>query len=160
MICVDGGAGLLAALPLAYPGVSVSAAGRTRCAPPHKVRVADQPAVKTGLHAHHECQDHPAGAVRRAALRRTAGRTYPKVACLRDDLPRAMLTCWRVLRTLTERKRVRTTPSIERKLRRERADVRTKPMGVFSDRTSMDRILFARVHRGKRETRASAPLSP
>jgi len=52
MICVDGGSGLLAALPTAYPGVPVQ-----RCWA-HKirnvlarVRVADQPAVKADLHA-------------------------------------------------------------------------------------------------------------
>jgi putative transposase len=52
MICVDGGSGLLAALPTAYPGVSVQ-----RCWAHKirnvlgKVRVADQAAVKTDLQA-------------------------------------------------------------------------------------------------------------
>ena len=52
MICVDGGAGLLAALPTAYPAVPVQ-----RCWAHKirnvlaKVRVADQPAVKADLHA-------------------------------------------------------------------------------------------------------------
>jgi len=39
------------------------------------------------------------------------------------------------------RKTVRTTNAIERRFREVRR--RTRPMGVFSERTSMDRILFA-----------------
>ncbi len=42
---------------------------------------------------------------------------------------------------ITERKRVRTTNAIERRFRE--VCRRTRPMRVFSDRTSMDRILFA-----------------
>ena len=65
---------------------------------------------------------------------------YPKaVACLRDDLD-DLLTCFRY-KTLKERKRVRTTNAIERRFREVRR--RARPMGVFQDRTSMDRILFA-----------------
>ncbi len=65
---------------------------------------------------------------------------YPKaVACLRRDLDE-LLTCFRYT-TLEERKAVRTTNAIERRFREVRR--RTRPMGVFQDRTSMDRILFA-----------------
>ena len=45
---------------------------------------------------------------------------------------------------MTERKLVRTTNAIERRSREVRR--RTRPMGVLSDRTSMDRILFAAFH--------------
>ena len=66
--------------------------------------------------------------------------TYPKaVACLRNDLD-DLLTCFRYP-TLAERRRVRTTNAIERRFREVRR--RTRPMGTFQDRTSMDRILFA-----------------
>jgi transposase-like protein len=66
--------------------------------------------------------------------------TYPKaVACLRDDLDE-LFTCFRYT-TLKERKTVRITNAIERRFREVRR--RTRPMGVFQDRTSMDRILFA-----------------
>ena len=66
--------------------------------------------------------------------------TYPKaVACLRNDLD-DLLTCFRYA-TLAERKQVRTTNAIERRFREVRR--RTRPMGTFQDRTSMDRILFA-----------------
>ena len=79
----------------------------------------------------------------RSAARRFASRwreAYPAaVACLRDDLDER-LTCFRY-KTLAERKAVRTTNAIERRFREVRR--RTRPMGVFQDRTSMDRILFA-----------------
>ena len=52
MICVDGGAGLLAALPTAYPGVPVQRCWAHKIRNVlDKVRVADQPAVKADLHA-------------------------------------------------------------------------------------------------------------
>ena len=141
MICVDGGAGLLAALPMVYPGVPIQ-----RCWA-HKIRnvlgkvkKADRKAAKAGLHAIMNAQTVPEA---RSAARRFADRwhdTYPKaVDCLRNDLDE-LLTCWRYP-TLDERKRVRTTNAIERRFREVRR--RTRPMGVFQDRTSMDRILFA-----------------
>ncbi len=79
----------------------------------------------------------------RSTARRFANRwqeTCPKaVVCLRAGLDE-LLTCFRY-KTLEERKAVRTTNAIERRFREVRR--RTRPMGVFSDRTSMDRILFA-----------------
>ena len=141
MICVDGGQGLLAALPVAYPGIAVQ-----RCWA-HKIRnvlakvkAADRPAVKRGLHAVMNAATLPNA---RSAARRFADRwheRYPKaVACLRDDLDE-LLTCFRY-NTPDARKTVRTTNAIERRFREVRR--RTRPMGVFQDRTSMDRILFA-----------------
>lgn len=94
----------------------------------------------------------------RAAARRCADRwgpTYPKtVACLRNDLD-DLLTCWRYP-TLAERRRVRTTNAIERHFREVRR--RTRPMGVFSDRTSMDRILFAVFAHENRNQSVSPPF--
>jgi transposase-like protein len=79
----------------------------------------------------------------KSAARKFADRweqTYPQaVACLRNDLD-DLLTCFRY-KTLEERKAVRTTNAIERRFVEVRR--RTRPMGVFSDRTSMERILFA-----------------
>src|SRR5271166_4358968 len=69
----------------------------------------------------------------------SANRFAASVACLRDDLDE-LLTCFRY-KSLVERKAVRTTNAIERRFREVRR--RTRPMGVFQDRTSMDRILFA-----------------
>lgn len=88
MICVDGGAGLLAALPTAYPGVPVQRCWAHKIRNVlDKVRVADQPAVKADLHAIMNATTLPRA---RSAARRFADRwvaDYPKaVACLRDDL--------------------------------------------------------------------------
>ena len=157
MICVDGGKGLLAALPVAYPGVPVQRCWAHKIRNVlNKVRVADQPAVKTGLHAVMNAKTIPQA---RSAARRFADRwheAYPKaVACLRDDLD-DLLTCWRYA-TLDERKRVRTTNAIERRFREVRR--RTRPMGVFSDRTSMDRILFAVFIHENRNQGVSTPLA-
>jgi len=141
MICVDGGAGLLASLPTAYPGTPIQ-----RCWA-HKIRNvldkvkdADHDALKRDLHAIMNADNLVAA---RSAARRFADRweePYPKaVACLRDDLDE-LLTCFRY-KTPAERKAVRTTNAIERRFREVRR--RTRPMGTFQDRTSMDRILFA-----------------
>jgi transposase-like protein len=141
MICVDGGQGLLASLPTAYPGIPVQRCWAHKIRNVlDKVRKADQPAVKRALHA---VMNAPHEKAARTAARRFADRwddAYPKaVACLRDDLDE-LLTCFRY-KILAERKKVRTTNAIERRFREVRR--RTRPMGTFQDRTSMDRILFA-----------------
>jgi transposase-like protein len=141
IICVDGGAGLLAALPMVYPEIPVQRCWAHKIRNVlDKVRKADHQAVKQGLHA---VMNAPTIPKARSAARRFADKwqqPYPKaVACLRDDLD-DLLTCCRY-KTLEERKAVRTTNAIERRFREVRR--RTRPMGVFSDRTSMDRILFA-----------------
>jgi transposase-like protein len=66
------------------------------------------------------------------------------------------LTCFRH-DDPAQRRRVRTTNAIERRFREVRR--RTRPMGTFQDRTSMDRILFA-VFTHENRTRASPPPSP
>ena len=141
MVCVDGGAGLLAALPVVWPNLPVQRCWAHKIRNVlDKVRVADKPDVKDGLHAIMNAKTAKAA---RTAARNFADRWqthYPDaVACLRNDLDE-LLTCFRY-KTLAERKRVRTTNAIERRFREVRR--RTRPMGVFSDRTSMDRILFA-----------------
>ena len=156
MICVDGGSGLLAALPTAYPGIPVQRCWAHKIRNVlDKVRRADQPSLKADLHAVMNARTLPQA---RSAARRFADRwedDYPKaVRCLRDDLDE-LLTCWRY-RSLTERKRVRTTNAIERRFREVRR--RTRPMGVFSDRTSMDRILFAVFNHENRNQGVSTPL--
>jgi putative transposase len=113
MICVDGGAGLLAALPTAFPGVAVQRCWAHKIRNIlNKVRRGDQPAVKADLHAVMNAKTVPQA---RSAARRFADRwakDYPKaVACLRDDLDE-LLTCWRY-NSLAERKTVRTTNAID-----------------------------------------------
>jgi transposase-like protein len=141
MLCVDGGAGLLAALPTAFAGIAIQ-----RCWAHKirnvvgKVRTSDRAAIKVGLHRIMNAGTRPDAW---SAARRFADHwqgLYPKaVACLRADLD-DLLTCWRYP-TIEERKAVRTTNAIERRFREVRR--RTRPMGTFQDRTSMDRILFA-----------------
>ena len=141
VICADGGQGLIAALPTVYPTIPLQ-----RCWAHKirnildKVRKADRDAVKADLHAIMNAPNRPKAL---SAARRFADaweETYPKaVACLRNDLD-DLLTCFRYT-TLAERKQVRTTNAIERRFREVRR--RTRPMGTFQDRTSMDRILFA-----------------
>jgi len=141
MICVDGGPGLLAALPMVFSGIPVQ-----RCWAHKirnvlgKVRKADQPEVKRALHA---IMNAPNRSKARSAARRFADRfqkRYPAaVACLRNDLD-DLLTCFRY-RDPDQRRAVRTTNAIERRFREVRR--RTRPMGTFQDITSMDRILFA-----------------
>jgi len=141
MLCVDGGSGLLAALPTAYPEVPVQRCWAHKIRNVlNKARKSDQDALKADLHRIMNASTLPAAW---SAARKFADRWQdlcPKaVACLRADLD-DLLTCWRYP-TLAERKAVRTTNAIERRFREVRR--RTRPMGTFQDRTSMDRILFA-----------------
>jgi putative transposase len=141
MICVDGGKGLLAALPMVYDKIPVQRCWAHKIRNIlNKVRKADEASVKADLHA---VMNADMAAKARSAAHRFAerwGEAYPDaVACLRNDLD-DLLTCFRYKTTL-ERKAVRTTNAIERRFLEVRR--RTRPMGVFQDRTSMDRILFA-----------------
>jgi putative transposase len=141
MLCVDGGSGLLAALPTAFPDLPVQRCWAHKIRNVlSKVRKPDQAAIKADLHRIMNATTLPAAW---AAARRFADRwagTYPKaVTCLRADLD-DLLTCFRYP-TLEERKAVRTTNAIERRFREVRR--RTRPMGTFQDKTSMERILFA-----------------
>jgi len=141
MICVDGGSGLLAALPAVFYGIPVQ-----RCWAHKirnildKVRKADQPKVKRALHKIMNAANLTAS---RSAARRFAERFQEQysaaVACLRNDL-NELLTCFRY-KFEAERRAVRTTNAVERRFREVRR--RTRPMGTFQNKTSMDRILFA-----------------
>ena len=157
MICVDGGPGLLAALPVVFPNIAVQ-----RCWAHKirnildKVRKPDRARFKRDLHAIMNAKgERPA----RSAARRLADRwqeLYPKaVECLRNDLDE-LLTCFRYADP-AKRKAVRTTNAIERRFREVRR--RTRPMGVFQDRTSMDRILFAVFIRENLNQGISTPLA-
>jgi len=156
MICVDGGAGLLAVLPDLFPRVPIQRCWAHKIRNVlNKVRRADQPAVKTDLHSMMNAPTLPQA---RSAARRFAHRwqaDYPKaVACLRNDRDE-LLTCWRY-KSLAERKIVRTTNASKRRFREVRR--RTRPMGVFSDQTSMDRILFAVFNHQNRNQGVGTPL--
>ena len=156
LIVTDGGAGLLAALPLVYPRVRVG-----RCWA-HKsrnvldrVRQADRERVKRDLHriSHAANRTTARGAARRFADR--WGQRYPKaVRCLWRDLDE--LLEFFVFDDPDWRKAARTTNAIERRFREVRR--RTRPMGVFSDRTSIERILFAVFTYENQKEGTSAPF--
>ena len=141
MICVDGGSGLLAALPTVLHSIPIQRCWAHKIRNVlDKVRKADQPKVKRALH---KIMNAPNPSAARTAARRFADRfkeRYPAaIACLRNDLDE-LLTCFRY-KSQDQRRKVRTTNAIERRFREVRR--RTRPMGTFQDKTSMDRILFA-----------------
>jgi transposase-like protein len=141
MITVDGGTGLMSALPLVYPRIPLQ-----RCWA-HKVRnvlsyvrKGDYAVIKRSLKAISHARS-----IREAqsALRRFKERwksTYPKaVACLLRD-EENLLTFFQI-NNPSLWSQIRTTNAIERRFREVRR--RTRPMGVFADRASMERILYA-----------------
>ena len=141
MICVDGGKGLLAALPDVFHGIAIQRCWAHKIRNVlKKVRKADQARAKRALH---KVMNAPHAAAARSHARKFADefeQSYPAaVDCLRNDLDE-LLTCFRY-RWQAERRRVRTTNAIERRFREVRR--RTRPMGTFQDITSMDRILFS-----------------
>src|SRR3989475_2749525 len=86
MICVDGGGGLLAALPTVFPGIPVQRCWAHKIRNVlNKVKKADQPLVKRALHKIMNAPNVPAA---RTAARKFANRfgdKYPAaVACLRN----------------------------------------------------------------------------
>ncbi len=143
LIIVDGGKGLGAALPFAYPTIPVQRcwAHKTRNILDY-VRKADQPDVKDSLQQISHARSTRQALKAAQAFRDEWEELYPKaVACLQEDLPE-LLTFYRVLiLTPLKASALRTTNAIERRFREVRR--RTRPMGVFSDHTSIDRIMFA-----------------
>jgi len=139
-IC-DGGAGLLAALPLVYPKVRVQ-----RCWA-HKVRnvldkvkLADREAVKRSLNRISNA-DHRTTARRQARtfVDRWQRRYPAAVRCLWMDIE-SLLTFF-LFDDPDWRRWTRTTNAIERRFREVRR--RTRPMGVMANKDSIERILFA-----------------
>jgi transposase-like protein len=141
LIVLDGGKGLLSACGLVYSSIPIQ-----RCWA-HKdrnvlsyIRKADHDAVKKDLHK----ISHAKGRKEAEKMFRTFvfrwSREYPKaVECLRKDID-DLLTFFEVPDPNVWNQ-IRTTNAIERRFEEVRR--RTRPMGVFSDRTSMERILYA-----------------
>jgi putative transposase len=156
LIVTDGGAGLLAALPLVYPQVRVGRcwAHKSRNVL-DKVREPDRERVKRDLHRISHAIDRTAA---RAAARRFVIHWYTRypaaLRCLQQDLEE--LLAFLVFDDPVWRKAARTTNAIERRFREVRR--RTRPMGVFSDRTSMERILFAVFTYENQKAGTSAPF--
>lgn len=141
LILTDGGSGLKAALPLVYGLVPIQRcwAHKTRNVL-NQVKKIDQSAVKKDLHRISHAKNE-IGAKRGAKQFIVKWQEhYPKaVACLLSDLPE-LLTFFKTDLPLRA-EALRTTNAIERRFREVRR--RTRPMGTFSDTTSIDRILFA-----------------
>ncbi len=141
LIITDGGRGLLAALPFVYPHVALQRCWvhKTRNIL-HYARKSDQPAMKKDLHAiSHAAHLREAQTALKAFCLRWQG-LYPKAVKSLLAHEEQLLTFFQ----LPEPKlwpMIRTTNLIERRFREVRR--RTRPMGVFSDRTSMERILYA-----------------
>ena len=140
LIVTDGGKGLLAALGLVYPRVPEQRcwAHKTRNIM-DKVKAADRKKVKKDLHKISHAKNLRAARKAAGRFAKKWGKTYPKaVDCLRRDLE-ALLEFMRFEKEV--HKQIRTTNSIERQFREVRRRIR--PMGAFSDRTSVERILYA-----------------
>ncbi len=141
LIITDGGKGLQAALPLVYGQVPVQ-----RCWA-HKMRNilnyvkrADQKAVKADLHKIIYAKDIiKAQKAAKRFVEKWKELYQEAVSCLSRDIVE-LLTFFRVNLDLKPSE-LRTTNTIERRFREVRR--RTRPMGVFSDRTSVERIMFA-----------------
>ena len=137
----DGGAGLLATLPLVYPRASVQ-----RCWA-HKVRnvldkvkLADREAVKRSLNRISNAADRGEARRQARAFVDRWQRRYPAaVRCLWMDIDE--LLNFFVFADEAWRKAARTTNAIERRFREVRR--RTRPMGVMANLASVERILFA-----------------
>ena len=141
LITIDGCAGLASALEVVYPRILVQ-----RCWA-HKVRnildyarLADRDAMKRGLRRIYRAR------TRLQALREAIRfasyweESYPRaVRCLMKDIEE--LLNHYCFADPTWRRVARTTNAIERRFREVRR--RTRPMGVFSDRMSIERILYA-----------------
>jgi len=141
LIVVDGGKGLDAALGLVYGDVPVQRcwAHKTRNVL-NNVKRTDQEAVKKDLHKiSHALTLRLAQQAAQRFVRRWQT-PYPKAThCLTQDLPE-LLAFLRIATSLPH-SALRTTNAIERRFREVRR--RTRPMGVFSDHTSIDRILLS-----------------
>ena len=137
----DGGAGLLAALPLVYPKVRVQRcwAHKTRNVL-DKLRRVDRDAAKRGLaRISHAADRGEARRHARAFVDRWGSRSPAAVRCLWMDLDE-LLTFFG-FDDLAWRTATRTTNAIERRFREVRR--RTRPMGVMANLASVERILFA-----------------
>jgi transposase-like protein len=150
MICVDGGKGLLAALPSVFDGIPVQRCWAHKIRNIlNKVRRADQPKVKRALHKVMNAANAPAA---RSAARRFAeafDQQYPAaVACLRNDLDE-LLTCFRY-RSETARRAVRTTDEIDKSF---------LLLDLLFWRSTGDRVAKSRA-RGCQPDRAAVTVAP
>ena len=138
---VDGGAGLLAALPLVYPQVQVQRCWAHKARNVlDKMKRADRDAAQRGLNRISHAPDRAeARRQARAFVDRWRSRYPAAVRCLWMDIDE-LLTFFR-FEDESWRRATRTTNAIERRFREVRR--RTRPMGVMANIASLQRILFA-----------------
>ncbi len=141
LIIVDGGKGLDAALSLVYGHVPLQRcwAHKTRNVLNY-VKKTDHEAVKKDLQriSHAQTLREAQKAAQRFVNRWKT--RYPKaIKCLSQDL--SELLAFLQIKTSLPHSALRTTNAIERRFREVRR--RTRPMGVFSDHTSIDRIMLS-----------------
>lgn len=141
VICVDGGTGLLAALDTVHPAIPIQRCWAHKIRNiTDKVRKKDAEEVKKCLRKIYCAKDIVKAKSAARDFAATWRKAYPEaVKCLKNDLD-DLLTFFR-FKDPAWRKATRTTNAIERRFREVRR--RTRPMGVFSDKTSIERILFA-----------------
>ena len=105
-----------------------------------KVKKKDQKNIKSDLHRIMHAKNTTIARKAAGAFACRWHDHYPRaVQCLRNDLDD--LLTFLTFKDRSWRKTIRTTNAIERRFVEVRR--RTRPMGVFSDRTSVERILFA-----------------
>jgi len=141
IITIDGGQGMFKAIGMVFPGIPVQRcwAHKTRNLT-NLVRKNDREELKKDLGkiSHADTMRDAKKALRK--LKDKWGMEYPNVIkSLQQDIDQ--LLEFFMFDKDSWRRSTRTTNNIERRFKEVRR--RTRPMGAFSDRTSLDRILFA-----------------
>lgn len=141
VIATDGGAGLHAALEIVYPKIPLQRcwAHKTRNIL-DKVKRKDQEAVKKALHKISHAGNRREATQAYWRLTSNWRKAYPQaVSCLEKDIDQ--LIAFFQIKEAKLWSRLRTTNLIERSFREVRR--RTRPMGVFTNTESLQRIVFA-----------------
>jgi len=142
LITIDGCAGLASALEVVYPRILIQ-----RCWA-HKVRnvleyarMVDREEMRRGLRRIYRARTRTAALEQALRFADFWEGPYPRaVRCLMKDIEE-LLNHYVAFADSNWRRASRTTNAIERRFREVRR--RTRPMGVFSDRSSIERILYA-----------------
>lgn len=158
MITTDGGKGLLNALEVVYPRILRQHcwAHKTRNVL-DKVKKGDQEKVKRGLHRISYAKNRQLATQAYWAFCQKYRKVYPEAEKSLESEINDLLSFYEVKLSIEERKgrgaqelekaqealwrRIRTTNLIERAFVEVKR--RTRPMGVFGNRSSMERILYA-----------------
>jgi transposase-like protein len=156
LITIDGGKGLKAAIPLVYGNTPIQRcwAHKTRNVLNYLKRT-DQPKAKKDL----QKISHAKNIIKaRQAAKQFVDKwhsQYPRAAnCLKKDLPE--LLTFLTISSKLKPTELRTTNAIERRFKEVRR--RTRPMGTFSDRTSIDRIMFSVFAHENLKEKTAAPF--